>query len=128
MSYGNIEGLPQYAGHTLPSQHDHRGRTSPYPYPPSLDTHSGHVHGAGHGNSSSGPLSAPIIAHSAQPYGYPQTWNPYAMHSAGPDIPTQGRSMSAQWYSEPTPLGQVQEEGGPQMTFGHGMQNFYSGP
>ncbi|KAF2177205.1 hypothetical protein K469DRAFT_604079 [Zopfia rhizophila CBS 207.26] len=130
MSYGNIEGLPQqYSSHGLGiQQHDYPRRTSPYPYPTSIDTNPATIHTTTLAGATSAPLSAPILP--GQPYGYPQTWNPYAgMQNPAHDMPVQGRSMSAQWYAEPTPLDQVQEEGGPPTTYSHGgMQHFYSGP
>lgn len=127
MSYGNIEGLPQqYPGQGLGIHHDYSRRTSPYPYPTSIDTNSATVHATTLGSSTSAPLSAPIVPNHQF---YPPTWNSYdAVPSQGPPMPMSGRSMSAQWYAESGHLDRVQEEGAPPMGYSqHGMQQFYSG-
>ncbi|KAF2465878.1 uncharacterized protein BDR25DRAFT_80582 [Lindgomyces ingoldianus] len=129
MSYGNIEGIPnQYPGSGLGiQQHDYPRRTSPYPYPTTIDTNTAIMHTTTLGDSSSAPLSAPILPN--HQYSYPQTWTPYGgLQNPTPDMPLPSRSMSAQWYGEPGHLDQVQEEGGPSMAYGHhNMQQFYSG-
>ncbi|KAF9698308.1 hypothetical protein EKO04_003666 [Ascochyta lentis] len=127
MSYGNIEGLPQqYPGHGLEIQHQDFGRrTSPYPYPTSIDTSQPTLHTTTMGGSTSGPLSAPVLqSHQF----YPPAWNSYEQNQMSPmQIPS--RSMSAQWYAEPGHLNQVQEEGGPPMAYSqHGLPQYYSGP
>ncbi|CAO2651060.1 Nn.00g093570.m01.CDS01 [Neocucurbitaria sp. VM-36] len=126
MSYGNIEGLPQqYPGQGLGIHHDFPRRTSPYPYPTSIDTNPATVHATTLGGSTSAPLSAPIIPNHQY---YPPTWSPYdAAPNQGPPVPMPGRSMSAQWYTESGHLDRVQEEGAPPMAYNHGMQQFYSG-
>lgn len=127
MSYGNIEGLPhQYTGQGLGIQQDFPRRTSPYPYPTTIDTNAAVVHSTTLGGSTSAPLSAPIVPN--QQF-YPPTWNSYeAVPSQGPPMAIPGRSMSAQWYSESGHLDRVQEEGGPPLAYNpHGMQQFYSG-
>jgi len=127
MSYGNIEGLPQqYPGQGLGIHHDYSRRTSPYPYPTSIDTNPSTVHTTTLGGTTSAPLSAPIIPNHSY---YPPTWNSYdAVPNQGPPVPIPGRSMSAQWYAEPGHLDRVQEEGAPPMSFNHpGMPQFYSG-
>lgn len=131
MSYGNIEGLPQhYPSSGLGIQQpDYPRRTSPYPYPTTIDTSQPTLHSTTTlASASAAPLSAPILPN--HQYGYPQAWNPYGGgHPAGHDMPMQGRSMSAQWYNEPGQLDQVQEESGPPVTYSqHGMQQYYSGP
>ncbi|KAF2737601.1 hypothetical protein EJ04DRAFT_104139 [Polyplosphaeria fusca] len=125
MSYGNIEHYSS-PGMGLPSQ-DYPRRTSPYPYPPPLDTHPSAVHSTTLGDTTSAPLSAPLLSH--QQFSYPPNWNPYsAMPNTPHEMPAPTRSMSAQWaYSEHTPLGQVQEEGVAPMAYSHGMTQFYSG-
>lgn len=126
MSYGNIEGLPQqYHGQGLGIQQDFGRRTSPYPYPTSIDTNQPTMHTTTMGGSTSGPLSAPVLqSHQF----YPPAWNSYEQNQMSPmHIP--GRSMSAQWYAEPGHLDQVQEEGAPPMAFTqHGVPQYYSGP
>lgn len=130
MSYGNIEGLPQqYAGQGLGiRQQDYPRRTSPYPYPTTIDTNSTTIQTTSLGPHTSGPLSAPILPN--HQFNYSAPWNPYgAGQTPGHEVPVQGRSMSGQWYAEPGQLDQVQEEGGPQMSYNHpGLQQFYSGP
>ncbi|KAF2622629.1 hypothetical protein BU25DRAFT_207228 [Macroventuria anomochaeta] len=125
MSYGNIEGLPQqYPGQGLGIQQDFGRRTSPYPYPTSIDTSQPTLHATTMGGSTSGPLSAPVLqSHQF----YPPAWNSYEHNQMSPmQIP--GRSMSAQWYAEPGHLDQVQEEGGPPMAYNqHGVPQYYSG-
>lgn len=126
MSYGNIEGLPQqYHGQGLGIQQDFGRRTSPYPYPTSIDTNQPIVHTTTMGGSTSGPLSAPVLqSHQF----YPPAWNAYQQNQMSPmHIPS--RSISAQWYAEPGHLGQVQEEGAPPMAYTqHGVPQYYSGP
>ncbi|KAF1852147.1 uncharacterized protein K460DRAFT_271568 [Cucurbitaria berberidis CBS 394.84] len=126
MSYGNIEGASQqYPGHGLGIQHEFPRRTSPYPYPASIDTNPATVHATTLGASTAAPLSAPIVPN--QPY-YPPSWNSYEPVPGGPPMSMPGRSMSAQWYPEPGHLDRVQEEGAPPMAYNHnGMQQFYSG-
>lgn len=127
MSYGNIEGLPQqYPGQGLGIHHDFPRRTSPYPYPTSIDTNPGSANATTLGGSTSAPLSAPIIPNHQY---YPPTWNSYdAASNQAPPVPMPGRSMSAQWYAESGHLDRVQEEGAPPMAYNHhGMQQFYSG-
>ncbi len=126
MSYGNIEGLPQqYPGQGLGIQHEFSRRTSPYPYPATIDTNPATIHSTTLGSSTSAPLSAPIVPN--QQF-YAPTWNSYeAVPTPGQPMPMPGRSMSAQWYAEPGHLDRVQEEG-PAMAYNHpGMQQFYSG-
>jgi hypothetical protein len=127
MSYGNIEGLSQpYPGQGLGiQQHDFSRRTSPYPYPTSIDTNPATIHATTVGGSSSAPLSAPIVPN----HFYPPTWNTYeGVQSQGPPMQMSGRSMSVQWYGEPGHLDRVQEEGAPPAAFSqHGMQQYYSG-
>ena len=128
MSYGNIEGIPQqYSSQGLSiQQHDYPRRTSPYPFPATIDTNPSTIRATTLGGSTAAPLSAPILPN--QQYTYPQTWSPYGGHPTH-EMPMQSRSMSGQWYAEPGQLDQVQEEGGPPMTYNHhGMQQFYSGP
>jgi hypothetical protein len=123
MSYGNIEGVPhQYPGQGLSIQHDYPRRTSPYPYPTTIDTSSSTVNTTTLGGSTSAPLSAP---HSY----YPPAWPSYdSLPSHGPPISSTGRSMSAQWYAEPGHLDRVQEEGTSPMAYNHsGLPQFYSG-
>lgn len=128
MSYGNIEGLPQqFPGQHLGTQHDYRGRNSPYNFSPSIETSAGPMHASSIPESSSGPLSAPIVTQSIQNYSYPPTWNPYVMHGQSSDVSGQGRSLTEQWYAEPTALGQVEEEAVPPMQY-QGLPNYYSGP
>lgn len=130
MSYGNIEGLPQhYSNQGLGIQsHDFPRRTSPYPYPTSLDTNPSTLRSTTLGSSTAAPLSAPIVTN--QQYTYPPTWSPYGgMQNPAHEMHMQGRSMSGQWYPEPGQLDQVQEEGGPPMTYSHhGVPQYYSGP
>lgn len=128
MSYGNIEGLQQpYPGQGLGIHHEYPRRTSPYPYPSSIDTNSSTIHATTLGSSTSAPLSAPIMPNHSY---YPPTWNSYdSQPHQGPPMPMPGRSMSAQWFSESGHLDRVQEEGAPPMAFSQsGMQQFYSGP
>ncbi|OCL11864.1 hypothetical protein AOQ84DRAFT_286339 [Glonium stellatum] len=128
MSYGNIEGLPQqFPGQHLGTQHDYRGRNSPYHYPPSIETSAGPMHASGASESSSGPLSAPIVTQALHNYSYPPAWNPYVMHGQTSDVSSQGRSVTGPWYAEPTALGQVEEETVPPMQY-QGLPNYYSGP
>jgi hypothetical protein len=130
MSYGNIEGLPhQYSNSGFGVQHpEFPRRTSPYPYPTTIDTNPAILHSTTMGGASGAPLSAPILPN--QQYPYPPTWNSFGgVQQAPSEMPMQmpGRSMSAQWYSEPGQLDQVQEEGAPPMAYNqHGMQ-YYSG-
>lgn len=127
MSYGNIEGLPQqYPGQGLGIQHDYPRRTSPYPYPTSIDTNVATVHATTIGGATAAPLSAPIIPNHSY---YPPSWNSYdPVPSHGPPMPMSGRSMSGQWYAETGHLDRVQEEGAPPMTYNHnGIPQFYSG-
>ena len=127
MSYGNIEGVPQpYPGQGLGIQHDYSRRTSPYPYPTSIDTNQPTLHTTTLGSSTSAPLSAPIVPSHAY---YPPTWNSYDPGSnQGTPIPMTGRSMSAQWYAEPGHLDRVQEEGVPPLAYNQqGMPQFFSG-
>jgi hypothetical protein len=125
MSYGNIEGIPQqYSSQGLGIQQDFGRRTSPYPYPSSIDTSQPASHTTTMGGLTSGPLSAPVLqSHQF----YPPAWNSYEQNQMSPmQIP--GRSMSAQWYTEPGHLDQVQEEGGPPLTYNqHGVPQYYSG-
>ncbi|KAG9185758.1 hypothetical protein G6011_07089 [Alternaria panax] len=127
MSYGNIEGLPQqYSGQGLGIQHENYRRTSPYPYPTSIDTNPSTIHATSVGGSTSAPLSAPVVPNFSY---YPAPWSSYdAISNHGPPIPSSGRSMSAQWYAEPGHLGRVQEEVTPPMVYHHqGIPQFYSG-
>jgi hypothetical protein len=127
MSYGNIEGIPQqYPGHGLGIQHDYPRRTSPYPYPTTIDTNPSIAHATTLGSSSSAPLSAPIVPNHSY---YPPTWNSYDnMPHHGTPMPMPGRSMSAQWYAEPGHLDRVQEEATPPLAYNHqGLPQFYSG-
>lgn len=128
MSYGNIEGLSQpYSGQGLGiQQHDFSRRTSPYPYPTTIDTSSATTHATTVGSSTAAPLSAPIVPN----HYYPPAWNPYdGVQGQGPPMQMPGRSMSVQWYSESGHLDRVQEEGAPPVSFNpQGMQQYYSGP
>jgi len=126
MSYGNIEGLPQqYPGQGLGIQHENYRRTSPYPYPATIDTNPATVHATTLGSSSSAPLSAPVVPNHSY---YPPTWSSYdPMSNHGPPMPS-GRSMSAQWYAEPGHLDRVQEEATPPMAYTQqALPQFYSG-
>jgi hypothetical protein len=128
MSYGHIEGLPQQFSNTGLGiqQQEYPRRTSPYPYPSTIDTNPATLHSTSLGSSTAAPLSAPIVPN--HQYNYPPAWSPYGVQN-GPDMPMPGRSMSAQWYNESGHLDQVQEEGAPPVTYGHHpMQQFYSGP
>jgi hypothetical protein len=128
VSYGNIDGVPQqFHNQHLVSPQDYRGRASPYNYPPSIDTSAGHAQGATHPDTSA-PLSAPLLPHSAQSYGYAQNWSPYTLHSSGNDYPGHGRQVGGPWYTEPTHLGQVEEETGPPLQYSNHPPAFYSGP
>ncbi|KAJ8112492.1 hypothetical protein OPT61_g5152 [Boeremia exigua] len=125
MSYGNIEGMSQqYASHGLGIQQDFGRRTSPYPYPTTIDTSQPTLHTTTIGGSTSGPLSAPVLqSHQF----YPPAWNSYEHNQVSP-MQMPGRSMSAQWYAEPGHLDQVQEESGPPMAYSqHGVPQYYSG-
>lgn len=125
MSYGNIEGLPQhYHNPGLGIQQDFGRRTSPYPYPGTIDTSQPPLHTTTMGGSTSGPLSAPVLqSHQF----YPPAWNSYEHNQMSP-MQVPGRSMSAQWYAEPGHLDQVQEEGGPPMAYSQqGVPQYYSG-
>ena len=127
MSYGNIEGIPQqYPGQGLGIQHDYPRRTSPYPYPTTIDTNSSTVHATTLGGTTSAPLSAPIVPNHSY---YPPTWTSYdALPNHGPPMPSSGRSMSAQWYAEPGHLDRVQEEATPPLAYTQGsLSQFYSG-
>ncbi|KAH4216220.1 hypothetical protein HBH98_112350 [Parastagonospora nodorum] len=124
MSYGIIEGISQpYSGQGLGIQQhqDFPRRTSPYPYPSSIDTNTATTVGG----STSAPLSAPV----AQNQFYPPGFNMYdGMQPQGGPMQMPGRSMSVQWYSEPSHLDRVQEEGVPPVAYSqHGMQHYYSG-
>lgn len=123
MSYGNIEGLHHYPNQGASIQHrEYRDRTASYPYPPSIDTNTVSMQNTSLGDTTTAPLSAPIVP--SQPYGYPTGWNGYHMQASEIANPPTG----AQWYSEPVQLDQVQEEGGPPSTYHHGpMQAYYSG-
>ncbi|KAF2036072.1 hypothetical protein EK21DRAFT_52410 [Setomelanomma holmii] len=130
MSYGNIEGLQpqQYPGQGLGIQHhDFPRRTSPYPYPTTIDTNSSAVHATTVGGSADAPLSAPLASN--HPFYPPTSWNSYeGVQNQGVPMPVPGRSMSVQWYAEPGHLDRVQEEGGPPMTYSqHGMPQYFSG-
>jgi len=85
------------------------------------------MHASSTPESSSGPLSAPIVTQSIQNYSYPPTWNPYVMHGQSSDVSGQGRPLTEQWYTEPTALGQVEEETVSPMQY-QGLPNYYSGP
>jgi hypothetical protein len=127
MSYGNIEGLPQqYPGQGLGIQHENYRRTSPYPYPTTIDTNPSTIHATTIGASTAAPLSAPVVPNHSY---YPAPWSSYdAMPNRGPPMPTAGRSMSVQWYGEPGHLDRVQEEVTPPMAYHHqGLPQFYSG-
>lgn len=128
MSYGNIEGLSQpYPGQGLGiQQHDFSRRTSPYPYPTTIDTSAATTHATTAGSSTAAPLSAPIVPNQY----YSPAWNQYdGVQNQGPPMQMPGRSMSVQWYSEPGQLDRVQEEGAPPVSFNpQGMQQYYSGP
>jgi hypothetical protein len=124
MSYGNIEGLSQpYPGQGLGIQHhDFPRRTSPYPYPTSIDTNPSAIHATTIGHSSA-PLSAPVVPN----HYYPSPWNTYeGVQNQGPPMQIPGRSMSVQWYSESGHLDRVQEEGAPVDYTPQSMQQFYS--
>ncbi|KAF2635031.1 hypothetical protein P280DRAFT_203222 [Massarina eburnea CBS 473.64] len=129
MSYGNIEGLPQqFPGQNLGvQQHDYPRRTSPYPYPCTIDTDPSILHTT-LGSSSSAPLSAPIV--STHQYTYAPPWLPYSNgHTPGHDMPVPNRTMSGQWFGEPGHLDQVQEESAPPVGYSdHGLPEYYSGP
>lgn len=119
MSYGNIEGLPQhFQNHSLGTPTHEFRRTGPYTYPTTLDTSSSIINPTTLGSNTSAPLSAPIV--SGNPYNHPSAWNPYG---GGPNPVLEGhlpgRSIGGQWYTEPSHLGQVQEEGAQPMTFSH---------
>jgi hypothetical protein len=123
MSYGNIEGLPhQYPGQGLGIQSDNYRRTSPYPYPTTIDTSASTVHATTLSSSGPAPLSAPVASY------YPPNWTSYdAMPNHVPPIPSSGRSMSAHWFAEPGHLDRVQEEATPAMGFNQpGVPQFYS--
>jgi hypothetical protein len=128
MSYGNIDGVPhQYAaqGLSMP-HHDYPRKTSPYPYPTTIDTNLATIQTTKMGGATSAPLSAPVVpSHQF----YPPTWNTFeGTHHNGPSITAPGRSMSVQWYAEPGSLDRVQEEVGPSVAYSHqDMQQFYSG-
>lgn len=126
MSYGNIDNLPQqYPGQGLGIQHEHYRRTSPFPYPTTIDTNPSTVHATTLGGSTSAPLSAPVVPNHSY---YPPTWSSYdAMPNHGPPMPSVARSMSAQWYTEPGQLDRVQEEATPPMAYNHALPQFYSG-
>jgi hypothetical protein len=128
MSYGNIEGLSQpYPGSGLGIQHhEFPRRTSPYPYPTSIDTNPATLHATTVGGSSAAPLSAPIVPNHFYP---PPAWNSYeGVHGQGPPMHMAGRSMSVQWYGEPGHLDRVQEEGASSAAYSqHGLQQYYSG-
>lgn len=130
MSYGNIEGLPQqYANAGLGIQTaDFPRRPSPYPYPTTIDTTNTSLHTSSLGSATPGPLSAPILPN--HHYNYAPPWNPYSGgQTSAHDMPLPGRTLSGQWYGEPGPLSQVQEEGVPPMAFpGQGVSQFFSGP
>jgi hypothetical protein len=120
MSYGNIEGLPQhYQNQPLGvPPHEYR-RTAPFPFPTTIDTSQSAMNSTTMGSHSSAPLSAPIISGNA--YNYPPPWNPYPASEG----PVQSRPIGGHWYTEPSHLGQVQEEGAPPMTYSHhGMSHF----
>jgi hypothetical protein len=125
MSYGNIEGLSQpYPGQGLGIHHDFPRRTSPYPYPVSIDTNSSVLHATTAGNSTPAPLSAPIGPN----HYYPPAWNTYeGVQNQGPPMSIPGRSMSVQWFAESGHLDRVQEEGAPVGYAPQSMQQFYSG-
>lgn len=122
MSYGNIEGLQQYPGQGLGIQNENFRRTSPYPYPTTIDTNST-VH-ATTTLGSSGPLSAPVAPNNSY---YPPAWSSYdTMPNHGLPLPSTGRSMSAHWFAEPGHLNRVQEEVTPAMAFNQqGLPQFY---
>ncbi|KAF1359975.1 hypothetical protein EJ07DRAFT_117972 [Lizonia empirigonia] len=125
MSYDNIEGLqPQYSNHGLGIQHqDFARRTSPYPYPASIDTSQPTLHTATMGGSTSGPFSAPVLQSNQF---YPPAWNSYDQNQVSP-MQISSRSMSGQWYAEPGYLDQVQEECGPPMAYSqHRVPQYYS--
>jgi len=126
MSYGNIDSLPQqYPGQGLGIQHEHYRRTSPFPYPTTIDTNPSTVHATTLGGSTSAPLSAPVVPNHSY---YPPTWSSYdAMPNHGPPMSSVARSMSAQWYTEPGQLDRVQEEATPPMAYNHALPQFYSG-
>jgi len=131
MSYGgHIEPSSQsYSNQGLGIQHhDFPRRSSPYPYPSSIDTNPSTVHATTVGGSSSGPFSAPIVPnHSFYPP--TPTWNYEGVQNQAPQMQAPGRSMSMQWsYAEPGHLDRVQEETGPPIGYNqHGIQQFYSG-
>jgi hypothetical protein len=122
MSYGNIEGL-HYANQGLGMAHrEYRDRTASYPYPPSIDTNTVSMQTTSLADTSTAPLSAPIVP--SQPYGYQQaSWSGYPMQ--GSEMPVQNGPASAQWYTEPLHLDQVQEEGAPPLTYNHGSMPAY---
>ncbi|KAH8730452.1 hypothetical protein GQ44DRAFT_443273 [Phaeosphaeriaceae sp. PMI808] len=128
MSYSHIEGLTtQYPPQGLGIQnHDFHRRTSPYPFPTSIDTSSSSIHPTTVGGSTSAPLSAPIVPNQY----YPPTWSSFeGIPPQGPQMQMPGRSMSVQWYGEGGHLDRVQEEGAPPVGYNqHGLQQYYSGP
>ncbi|KAF2689346.1 hypothetical protein K458DRAFT_439698 [Lentithecium fluviatile CBS 122367] len=130
MSYGNIEGLPQqYQNAGLGIQPpDYPRRTSPYPYPTTIDTNHNNMSSTSLGPQTPAPLSAPILPN--HHYNYPPPWNPYSGgQTSAHDMPLPSRTMSGQWYGEPGQLGQVQEESVSPMAYTHhGVPQFYSGP
>ncbi|EMD64200.1 hypothetical protein GGP41_006638 [Bipolaris sorokiniana] len=126
MSYGNIEGLPhQYPGQGLGIQNDNYRRTSPYPFPATIDTNPSTIHATTLSSSGPAPLSAPVAPNHSY---YPPTWTSYdTMPSHGAPIPSSARSMSAHWFAEPGHLDRVQEEATPPVGFGQsGVPQFYS--
>ncbi|KAF2017169.1 hypothetical protein BU24DRAFT_345404 [Aaosphaeria arxii CBS 175.79] len=133
MSFPNIEGVgpSQYANPGLGIQHDYSRRTSPYPYPTTIDTNPATLHSTTTlGSNGSAPLSAPILPNQHQQFNYPAPWNPFGgmPQSAGHEMPAQPRSMSVQWYHESGQLGQVQEESGQPVGYPNGMPHqFYTG-
>ena len=129
MSYGNIEGMPQQFSNSglgiQPSEYPRR--TSPYPYPTTIDTNHSNMHTTSLGPNAPAPLSAPIVPN--HQYNYPPPWNSYGGgQTSAHDMPLPSRTLSGQWYGEPGHLHQVQEESVSPMAYSHhGVPQFYSG-
>lgn len=122
MSFGMVEELPvnyqnQYH-HLQPLSMDFRRQASDL-HPPSLQTSA---------NSSStsisdvhmNPMSAPVSSPQSHHWGLPTAW------SALPSTSMSKAPYDGSWYSDPVPLGKVQEEDmGPH--FGGGPAILYAG-
>jgi hypothetical protein len=131
MSYGNIESMSQqFANPGLGIQSpDYPRRTSPYPYPTTIDTNHSNMHVTSLGSNAPAPLSAPILPNHHY-NNYPPPWSSYnGGQTSAHDMPMPSRTLSGQWYGESGHLSQVQEEGVSPMAYSqHGVPQFYSGP